>query len=494
MPGFHLNEMGEMVLDAIDDIGVVDVYDLASDIGKEYERIMDRYGTDAVSGLMPKIINTLELLEALATKNERENATIQELRDKVTQLESEKLEKAEFRRRFEKELELIEEQWRSETNELVDLVSSLQDENKRLVKQTQDLQSSSAQSSGLGASLTESIISMTNHELHSALSDTQVLQRLKEQIYKQRDELKQRERELQDKYSELEHLNIQAERLKGSERDTRRRHKLMQAQVKTLCEERADFLAQLQDQSREINQLRKRLGLAEKENEDLVASYDDGQNDPNRPRYTTRELKELISERDELLTTIDGLNEQLAELKPPPPPSSKAKRQRHFSSSDDSDDEGDGHVADNDDDDDEDDDEEEATEADEVEPPAAGETPPGHDAPVQGPLPYEPDDAPWKKSSESGIRKFFRKLFSDPSDGNNTFPKRSLATLSKMALSATPGSVSATASEAANLGQCLLHLSLSLAIYLLRLSCTYIVYTLDCCALVILSCYAILFT
>jgi len=31
--------------------------------------------------------------------------------------------------------------------------------------------------------------------------------------------------------------------------------------------------------------------------------------------------------------------------------------------------------------------------------------PPGHDAPVQGPLPYEPDDAPWKKSSESGIRK-----------------------------------------------------------------------------------------
>ncbi|XP_022223193.1 LOW QUALITY PROTEIN: RILP-like protein homolog [Drosophila obscura] len=445
MPGFHLNEMGEMVLDAIDDIGVVDVYDLASDIGKEYERIMDRLGTDAVSGLMPKIINTLELLEALATKNERENATIQDLREKITQLESEKLEKAEFRRRFEKELELIEEQWRSETNELVDLVSSLQDENKRLVKQTQDLQSSSAQSSGLGASLTESIISMTNNELHSALSDTQVLQRLKEQIYKQRDELKQRERELQDKYSELEHLNIQSERLKGSERDTRRRHKLMQAQVKTLCEERADFLAQLQDQCREINQLRKRLGLAEKENEDLVQSYDDDQNDPNRPRYTTRELKELISERDELLTTIDGLNEQLAELKPPS--KLKTKRSRHISSSDDSDDD-EGHLADNDDDDD--DDEEAAEAAAELEPPVAGETPPGHDAPVQGPLPYEPDDAPWKKSSESGIRKFFRKLFSDPSDGNNTFPKRSLATLSKMALSATPGSsVSGTAAAAA---------------------------------------------
>lgn len=207
MPGFHFNEMGEMVLDAIDDIGVVDVYDLASDIGKEYEKIIDRFGTEAATGLMPKIINTLELLEALATKNERENATIQELRDKIAQLESEKSEKAEFRRRFEKELEMIEEQWRTETNDLADLVSSLQEENKRLVKQTQDLQSSSAQSSGLGASLTESIISITNNELHSALSDTQVLQRLKEQIYRQRDELKEKERELQAKYTEIEHVS-----------------------------------------------------------------------------------------------------------------------------------------------------------------------------------------------------------------------------------------------------------------------------------------------
>lgn len=208
MPGFHLNEMGEMVLDKIEDFAVVDVYDIASDIGKEYEKIIDRFGNDAVTGLMPKIINTLELLEALATKNEQENSTIQELRDKITQLESEKLEKAEFRKRFEKELEHIEEQWRAETNDLADLVSSLQDENKRLIKQTQDLQSSSAHSSGLGASLTESIISITNNELHSALSDTQVLQRLKEQIYKQRDELKEKERELQNKSSELENVSL----------------------------------------------------------------------------------------------------------------------------------------------------------------------------------------------------------------------------------------------------------------------------------------------
>ncbi|XP_059222719.1 RILP-like protein homolog [Stomoxys calcitrans] len=420
MPGFHFNEMGDMVLDAIDDIGVVDVYDLASDIGKEYEKIIDRFGTEAATGLMPKIINTLELLEALAAKNEHENATIQELKEKIAQLESEKSEKAEFRRRFEKELEMIEELWRTETNDLADLVTSLQEENKRLIKQTQDLQSSSAHSSGLGASLTESIISITNNELHSALSDTQVLQRLKEQIYRQRDELKEKERELQSKYTEIEHMTIQLERFKASGRDTRRRCTMLQTQVKTLCEERADFLAQLQDQQRDINSLRKRLGLAEKENEDLVMSQDDDPNDPNRPRYTTRELKELLSERDELLTTIENLNEELRALKP------TEITANDDSSSEDEDDDGIGAEGDDD-----------SQKGDQT------ETPPENDAPVQGPLPYEPDDAPWKKTNESGIRKFFRKLFSDTSDGSSgsnqpTFQKRSLATLSKMALSASP--------------------------------------------------------
>lgn len=111
-------------------------------------------------------------------------------------------------------------------------------------------------------------------------------------------------------------MTIQLERFKSSGRDTRRRCTMLQTQVKTLCEERADFLAQLQDQCREINNLRKRLGLAEKENEDLVMSQDDVLNDPNRPRYTTRELKELLNERDELLTTIENLNEELRALKP----------------------------------------------------------------------------------------------------------------------------------------------------------------------------------
>ena len=43
-------------------INVVDVYDLASDIGKEFEIIIDKYGADALRSLMPRVICALEHL------------------------------------------------------------------------------------------------------------------------------------------------------------------------------------------------------------------------------------------------------------------------------------------------------------------------------------------------------------------------------------------------------------------------------------------------
>lgn len=95
--------MGEKIMTmAVEDISVVDVYDLASDIGKECEKIIDTYGADAVTSLMPKVINALELLEALANQNENENSAMQKLTDRIAYLESEKQEKAVFRERFQK--------------------------------------------------------------------------------------------------------------------------------------------------------------------------------------------------------------------------------------------------------------------------------------------------------------------------------------------------------------------------------------------------------
>lgn len=49
--------MGEKcLLNSVEEFSVVDVYDLASDIGKECEKIIDIFGADAVTSLMPKVM------------------------------------------------------------------------------------------------------------------------------------------------------------------------------------------------------------------------------------------------------------------------------------------------------------------------------------------------------------------------------------------------------------------------------------------------------
>ena len=84
------------------DLSVVDVYEIASDIGKECEKLIEIYGADSIKNFMPKVINALELLERLAMNNETENSTVEDLRSKILQLETDKIGKAEDRQRFEK--------------------------------------------------------------------------------------------------------------------------------------------------------------------------------------------------------------------------------------------------------------------------------------------------------------------------------------------------------------------------------------------------------
>ncbi|XP_046979579.1 RILP-like protein homolog isoform X1 [Schistocerca americana] len=428
------------------DLSVVDVYDIASEIGKEFEKIIDAYGTQAVTGLMPKVISALENLEALATKNERENTTVEELRARIAKLESDKLEKAEDRQRFEKELEQIEEHWREESQDLVSMVTRLQDENHKL--------------SALLAERDDKLCGDSAHTVSTEV-DVVVLQRLRNVIDQQREQIRSREREIQAKAAEIDALSAQVERLTMLGRELRRKHRGAQAQVHSLIDERADFLAQLQDQQRELVGLRQRLGLAQKENEDLAKSHSEvpdltnkvvyDLDDPNRPRFTTAELKEILHERNELKAKVSDLEDELEIYRPksrdffssprwsteqrssfcdlntkspvavvrphfpsPPPVSesySTLEKETFNSAGKDSN-------------------------SSAFQSPSEEEEEP----PVQGPLPFEPDDAPWKKS-ESGIRKFFRKLLSD---NNGSFlgaaPKRSLSSLSKMALSSTSDS------------------------------------------------------
>lgn len=55
-------------------------------------------------------------------------------------------------------------------------------------------------------------------------------------------------------------------------KELRRKQNHLSQQMRTLVEERADLQALLQEQSRTVTALNKRLGVAQRDNEDLVQS------------------------------------------------------------------------------------------------------------------------------------------------------------------------------------------------------------------------------
>lgn len=80
---------------------VGDVYDLAAEIGKEFEKLIDEYGTDIIRELMTKVIVTLEYLESSTVVIDRLQSELFDIKSKVQQLEYEKLERAEFRSKLD---------------------------------------------------------------------------------------------------------------------------------------------------------------------------------------------------------------------------------------------------------------------------------------------------------------------------------------------------------------------------------------------------------
>ncbi|ROT75339.1 RILP-like protein-like protein [Penaeus vannamei] len=140
--------------------------------------------------------------------------------------------------------------------------------------------------------------------------DLKVVTRLQEVIEAQREQMHKTEKECHLKATELDNLKSQLEKVNHVNRELRRRQRTYGSQMRSLIDERAELQAALQEETRAVNVLRQRLGLAQKENEDLASSSSDSldltnklvfdRDDPNRPRFTMTELKEILYERNEL--------------------------------------------------------------------------------------------------------------------------------------------------------------------------------------------------
>jgi len=379
-------------------LNLVDVYDIAADIGKEFEELIDHHGADQVTSLMQKVISALEHLEVLVQKNDNELILIEDLKKTIEHLEHEDSKKNDERHKYARDIEQVEEHFKQETKDYLTTIKRLQEENRKL---SSSLTAATERDSGVED---ESYI------------EIDLVNKLQSIVEKQREQIRNLDNNLSEVKSDLDELQGQNEKLSSSNKELRRKLRQSQAQMHCLVDERAELQVTLQDQQRETAILAKRLGLAAKENEDLAQSatvepdmkgkvvYE--LDDPNRPRFTLAELKDILQERNSLKARVSDLEDELELYRPNTRckslPSPRTSSQSHHESGCDcAFHSGTEHV-------------EHFSGV-----PSLGLEPSldsdsetdSSDRPVQGPMPYEPEDAPWKKNESSGIRKFFRRVF-----------------------------------------------------------------------------------
>lgn len=101
-------------------------------------------------------------------------------------------------------MEAIEEQWRNERIELVALVNRLQEENRRIQK----LHESPSHDGSLIGSDDDKMGKDDSQANLLSATDFQVMQRLRSQIEKQREEIKNRDEKLQLENTEIESVGV----------------------------------------------------------------------------------------------------------------------------------------------------------------------------------------------------------------------------------------------------------------------------------------------
>ncbi|XP_031716631.1 RILP-like protein 1 [Anarrhichthys ocellatus] len=283
---------------------VDDVYEIAKLIGTEVEKLIDGGGKESVAGLVPKIVKVLELLENFASRNHAHTLKEEELLKtfETIQLQQKKRagkESDEGNDKHEiRELQQKEQQWRRRCEELEAQVQLLQEDKEELQSR---LKGSHAE------------------EDRTQRQEREVMLKLKEVVDKQRDELRAKAQEITTISKEAEALQEQLERFMKMNAELRHKQNVLQAQLKSTVERKADMEADLKEKSKEIENLQTQL---DKSNSDSPSKSSQtareskkktlvDQKDPDQPCFTKKEVRDIIFERNELKTNLFLVQEEL---------------------------------------------------------------------------------------------------------------------------------------------------------------------------------------
>ncbi|XP_030007606.1 RILP-like protein 1 [Sphaeramia orbicularis] len=284
---------------------VDDVYEIAKLIGTEVEKLIDGFGKDSVVGLVPKIVKVLELLESFASRNHAHKLKEEELLKtfETIQLQQQKKrggkDSEESNDRNEiRDLQQKEQQFRRRCEELQVQVQQLQEDKEEL------------QSRLKGSHAKEDRVQRQERE---------VMLKLKEVVDRQRDELRAKVQEITTISKEVEALQEQLERFMKMNAELRHKQNVLQAQLKSTVERKADMEADLKEKSKEIENLQ---ALLDRTNSNTPSSPSQStqkstkkstgdQKDPDMPCFTKKEVRDIISERNELKTNLFLVQEEL---------------------------------------------------------------------------------------------------------------------------------------------------------------------------------------
>ncbi|KAG8002052.1 RILP-like protein 1 [Nibea albiflora] len=287
---------------------VDDVYEIAKLIGTEVEKLIDGCGKDSVVGLVPKIVKVLELLESFASRNHAhklkeeellktfETIQLQQQKKRATGKES---EEGNDKNETRQELQQKEQQWRRRCEELQVQVQQLQEDREELQSRLKG-----------------------NHAQEDRVQrqEREVMLKLKGVVDKQRDELRAKVQEISTISKEVEALQEQLDRFMKMNAELRHKQNVLQAQLKSTVERKADMEADLKEKSKEIENLQAQLDRtnsnspsspSQKATEAKKKSAAD-QKDPDQPCFTKKEVRDIIFERNELKTNLFLVQEELS--------------------------------------------------------------------------------------------------------------------------------------------------------------------------------------
>uniref|UniRef100_A0A4W3GGS5 RILP-like protein 1 n=1 Tax=Callorhinchus milii TaxID=7868 RepID=A0A4W3GGS5_CALMI len=201
------------------------------------------------------------------------------------------------------ELENKSHAWHKNVQELQKQISQLTNENQQLVNQL------------IGSQTQEDSLSKKERE---------VMLKLKEVVDRQRDELRAKDHEIYRKNDDVEALQQQLDRVLKVNNDLRHKNSVMQAQMKSVLEKKAELEVALQERNKEIDQVRSTLTQIQAEQSsavtksvlkvpdiDLSDKIIVDLKDPNRPCFTKQEMRQILHERNELKTNLFLVQEEL---------------------------------------------------------------------------------------------------------------------------------------------------------------------------------------